>query len=124
MNDPESISENVVYGWYEYLNEIMGVLFFSAAIASLQFPHHSSEIATISLIFLFILGMSLASKREVKRHTQRLKRYKGDFLLVLVSWAKTPAFMLGLFALISVAVGFNTSHVEGLSLNNLLGFNL
>ncbi len=124
MNDPEQISEITVFGWYDHLNEVFGVFVFYCGSCSLQFGKYSAEVATVSLLFLCLLGFSLGSKREVNRHTERLHRYKGRIGLAITLWLKTPVFVFGVLALSFVAIGSNTKHLAGFSLGNLLGIHL
>lgn len=121
-NDPQSILENELLSWYNYINEVLSVLCFTAAITALQFSDYSAEVATASLIFICALGWSLSRKREVKRHDERLERYIGRSRVTLISLAKTPIFWLGVCSLVAVACGADLETVKGISLKNLLNF--
>ncbi|XNT04668.1 hypothetical protein AB6D20_026120 [Vibrio splendidus] len=108
-------SRKKLYSWYEYLNEIISVLCFTAAITALQFGKHSAEIASISVIFILILGNSLSSQRQIYNHDQSVSSEQGGRALFFVGLSKTPSFWLGMGCLIAVALGANLTMLEGFS---------
>ncbi len=123
MNDPEKISEDVVYGWYNHMDKAFSTLFFTAGIGALQFSKQADEIATISLLFFLMLAFSLAKSRDVKRHIERLERYKGGIYMFFIAWLKTPVFLTSAVFLVLIATGMVTPDtLDGFSLKDLLGF--
>nr|AKN40972.1 hypothetical protein [Enterovibrio norvegicus] len=108
MNDPQSLSEEVVFGWYSYLDRVFSLLFFTASITALQFGNLADEIATISILFFCLLGYSLSRNRNLKRHIARLERYKGRVYLFFIMWLKTPVFGLSALFLVAIATGYVT----------------
>tara|TARA_B100002049_G_C15818366_1_gene265916 strand:- start:78 stop:437 length:360 start_codon:yes stop_codon:yes gene_type:complete len=117
MNDPQQISEEAVFNWYSYLDKVFSILYFTAAITALQFEEHSAEIATISLIFLVMLAFSMARDREIKKHTQRMQRYKGKTYMLFIGFFKSPIFVISLSMLVCVACDVLTlDFIEGFKL--------
>ena len=119
MDDPQQISEVKVYDWFGYINEILGVLCFTASITALSFKNQSAEIATITLIFIVILSFSIGFNKDIRRHIERLERYKSSSQVSFLGFVKTPVFFIGFSVLVSVACGLNLSFIQGFSLQNL-----
>lgn len=120
MNDPKTLSENRLLAWYDYLNEIFGVLCFTAALSALQFESYSAEVASLSLLFIIVLGVSLSSKNEVKKHQERVERYIGCYKITMLALFKTPVFVIGMVMLVGVAAGLDLSIIKGVSLKSIL----
>ncbi|EOG7656648.1 hypothetical protein [Vibrio cholerae] len=120
MNDPQTISESRLVAWYDYLNEILGVFCFTAALTALQVGSYSAEVATFTLIFIVLLSGSISSKNEVQKHHERVERYIGSYRVTLLALLKAPVFLIGMGTLVGVAAGVDLSVIEGLSLKSLL----
>lgn len=120
MDDPQTFSESRLVAWYDYLNEILGVFCFTAALTALQFGTYSAEVATVSLIFIALLSGSISSKNEVQKHHERVERYIGSYKVTLLAFLKAPVFLIGMGTLVGVAAGLDLSAIEGFSLKSLL----
>ncbi|HHX8286247.1 TPA: hypothetical protein ACVOYT_004418 [Vibrio diabolicus] len=118
MNSPQDISENELKGWYSYANEVVGTLAISFAATSLQFEKYSAEVATILLLFLVLLYATLAYKKRIRFHQDRVARYKGKLSVLFGAGIGAMFFLAGMFALMAVALGYNLALVEGFSLKN------
>ena len=119
-NDPQSISQERLSSWYCFLNEVISVLAFTAALTSLQFGEKAPEVATVSLIFIGFLSYSLGSHRGVRLDDQRLVRYLGGLRVFVNSIRSTPVFCIGIGALVAVAFGADLTIIDGFSLKHLL----
>ncbi|WP_032468833.1 hypothetical protein [Vibrio mimicus] len=118
MSSPQGISENELKGWYNYANEVVGTLAISFAVTSLQFKEYSAEVATILLLFLVLLYATLANKKKIKFHQDRLARYKGKLSVLFGAGIGAIFFLAGMFCLMFVAFGYDLTLVKGFSLKN------
>ncbi|ELA6610997.1 hypothetical protein RDG71_004587 [Vibrio alginolyticus] len=59
----------------------------------------------------------------MKRHIERLERYKGRIYMFFIVWLKTPVFLTSAVFLVLIATGMVTPDtLDGFSLKDLLGF--
>lgn len=119
MKNPEITKPNSkLDNWYNYLNEVLGVLTFTAALTALQFGVYASEIATLSLVFIALLAYSIGGRQGINNLHRDYEQRHG-FIKALTSYFKSPAFLVGIVFLFAVAAGMDASILEGYSLKAL-----
>ncbi|WP_054546611.1 hypothetical protein [Vibrio splendidus] len=120
MSTPQGISETVVRSWYMYVNEVIGTLALTSAFTALQFKEYSAEVATFLLIYIILLHFSMATKRRIRFHQDRLSRMHGSFSTTVEALLGTLFLLIGMVVLTFVALGFDLTSVKGWSLEMLI----
>ncbi|WP_046007465.1 hypothetical protein [Pseudoalteromonas rubra] len=120
MSTPQGISETAVRAWYMYVNEVIGTLALTSAFTALQFKEHSAEVATFLLFYIMLLHFSMAAKRRIRFHQDRLSRIKGSLSTTIEALLGTLFLLIGVIALTFVALGFDLTYVKGWSLEMLV----
>ncbi|MCC4211074.1 hypothetical protein, partial [Vibrio parahaemolyticus] len=120
MSTPQGISETAVRSWYMYVNEVIGTLALTSAFTALQFKEHSAEVATFLMIYIMLLHFSMAAKRRIRFHQDRLSRINGSFSTTIEALLGTLFLLIGVIALTFVALGFDLTYVKGWSLEMLV----
>lgn len=111
---PNSWLEN----WHNYLNDVLGVLTFTAGLTALQFGVYASEIATLSLAFIMVLAYSIGHRQGINKLQRDFEQQHG-LIKALSSYFKSPVFLAGIMFLFAVAAGMDASILEGYSLKYL-----
>ncbi|MCG6326844.1 hypothetical protein [Vibrio alginolyticus] len=107
MSTPQGISETAVRSWYMYVNEVVGTLALTSAFTALQFKEYSAEVATFLLIYIMLLHFSMAAKRRIRFHQDRLSRMNGSLSTTIEALLGTLFLLIGIVALTFVALGFD-----------------
>ena len=119
MKIPETTEPNSkLENWHNYLNEVLGVLTFTAGLTALQFGVYASEIATLSLVFIALLAYSIGGKQGINNLQVDFEQRHG-LIKALARYFKSPAFLVGIVFLFAVAAGMDASILEGYSLKAL-----
>ena len=103
-----------------YMNEAIGILALTSALTALQFKEYSAEVATFLLAYLLLLHLSMAFKRRIRFHQDRLSRFNGWLPTTIEALLGTPFLIVGMLALTFVALGFDLAWIKGWSLEALI----
>ena len=112
-------SNEKLENWHNYyLDEVFGVLTFTAGLTALQFGFYASEIATISLLFIVLLAFSIGRKQGINNLQSDFKQRHGR-IKALTIYFKSPVFLAGIVFLFAVASGMmDATILEGFSLKS------
>lgn len=112
-------SNEKLENWHNYyLDEVFGVLTFTAGLTALQFGFYASEIATISLLFIVLLAFSIGRKQGINNLQSDFKQQHGR-IKALTIYFKSPVFLAGIVFLFAVASGMmDATILEGFSLKS------
>ena len=120
MNTPDGIATEKLKSWYEHLNEVVSILLMTSAVTALQFKEHSAEVATLMMLFIFLLVAVIAQKKRIKFYQDRMKRIKGNFQVTLSTLLSCSFFFLGLSSVLAVSLGYGLDDITGFSLKAFL----